>query len=110
MSLEITHTIICDLKSCGKRLPLLSPPADPFPGIENTVSTRDALGSELFFCCPLHMVKYWVEFIKATPEPPKEKPKSTIVVPTESQMEKLLKMGVIEKDAIPPPPEDMNLR
>jgi hypothetical protein len=129
----LTTILKCDYvkdgKPCGKTFHLPDPPAIPTAGVEFTVSSKDAHGGTLFFCGPLHLVAYWVDFIKSTPKPGEPAPQPApepklIVMPSNKQIQKLQELGIIaadegnahkameELESIPqdiPVPEDLNL-
>lgn len=59
--------IICDLKDCGKIFYLPDPPDKPTEGIEEVLEVMSAEGQKLHFCGWRHLLKFGVEFLKATP-------------------------------------------
>ena len=112
MGLSSTTIITCDLrgkKPCNKRFLLPDNPKLNTPGVENTVSTKDALGNTLFFCSPLHMVAHWVEFIKNTPqtEEPPQAPDN--VIPFNGKLAASLSLADLEAAGVIEPAADFNL-
>ena len=69
MGASNTLKIECDYFKDGKRCPkVYILPDDPklnTPGVENTISTVDAMGNKLYFCGKEHMVMHWGDLIKA---------------------------------------------
>ena len=113
MGISSTTELKCDYvkegKKCGKVFFVPDPPSVPTKGVENSVRVIDANGTPLFFCSWLHLVAHGVQFIKATPalelDTKREAPKK--VIPTVTQIDKLIELGIIEKQA--PTEDDLNL-
>ena len=60
-----TTKIVCD--GCGKVFYLPDPPEKPTDGVEEIKEVMDAFGRILSFCNWRCLLKYGVEYLKATP-------------------------------------------
>lgn len=83
MGLTSTTYLKCDYvkdgKPCKKRFVLPDDPKFNTPGVENTVSSKDANGNTLFFCGALHLAAHWLNVHKKQ-EAEKESAKKVVAI------------------------------
>ena len=99
----------CDFEKEGKKCPksfiLHDNPEENVKAVADIIQIILAGGQKLWFCNAAHALMWLVRYVKAAPVPPPKPPEEP--KPTPQQIEKLEKMGVIEK--IPPPPDDLGV-